>query len=165
MGLRKNTIDLSDELHRSSVHGSQKLRWIKPGSISEMQIPNSSMNSYLEKLIGKKLENVNTGISQTYALGVPSSKENSLTLIFTTIFFEDYILGVYNRHEIISHDYSSIADLIGLRVTDAHETKNFADIIFTQSTILRIDLRDEAFIGPEALTLSGTDGRTIVVWN
>ena len=73
------------------------------------------------------------------------------------------ILSVYNRHS-CSPEGVSIADLKGSMVTRVHESKDSVVLEFLPRGDLYVDLRQEAYLGPEAMTLH-VKGEPVVVWN
>ncbi|MGD0959772.1 MAG: hypothetical protein ABSB19_08200 [Methylomonas sp.] len=73
-------------------------------------------------------------------------------------------LAIYNNFEINGLKKSDANNLIGIMLTDVYEDKNTIILNFENDVSLQIDLRDEAYTGPEALEL-WVPGKPIVVWN
>jgi len=79
--------------------------------------------------------------------------------------FEDGTsLAIYNKHELVGFVLRDMPSLIGNIVTDVHEGADTTTITFENNWALRIDMRDEAYIGPEAMQLR-VPGKPIVIWN
>jgi hypothetical protein len=122
------------------------------------------MSSYLEKLIQKTVTSSNMGTSTTYGINFPKNDPNfSRTEIELTIIFEDYALNIYNPLTILPSD-KELLDFIGLKLIVARETKDEAELIFDNGYKIIIDLRDDAYFGPEAMSLVGP-GNFLAVWN
>lgn len=81
------------------------------------------------------------------------------------IIFENGIsLTVYNRYVLeglVLRDSQLLIDKI---VTHVDEEMDFITIRFDNNCALRIDMRDEAYTGPEAMQLR-VPGEPIVVWS
>jgi hypothetical protein len=75
---------------------------------------------------------------------------------------KDVMLTISTEFEI--SDNSNISTLQELKVERVEETENAATLYFSDGRCLRIDLREEAHEGPEALVLH-RPGEPIVVWN
>lgn len=81
------------------------------------------------------------------------------------ISFENGIsLTIYNRYELVGFVLSDIQRLIGNIVTHVDEGVDTITIGFENNWMLRIDMRDDAYTGPEALQLR-VPGEPIVIWN
>ena len=122
------------------------------------------MISHLERLIGKTVTNTGMGTSTTYSIGKSKDDPDDIrTEIELNIFFEDYYLNIYNPITIIPSE-KELLDFTGLSLIATSETKDEAELIFDNSYRIIIDLRDEAYYGPEAMCLSGPDNFW-AVWN
>ena len=75
---------------------------------------------------------------------------------------KDVMLNISTEFEI--SDNSNVSTLQGLKVERVQETQNAATLYFSDGRSLRINLREEARAGPEALVLH-RPGEPIVVWN
>lgn len=73
-------------------------------------------------------------------------------------------LAIYNKYELVGVGGGDGQLLIGKTVTDVDESVDVTTIKFENNTALRIDMRDEAYTGPEALQLR-VPGKPIMVWN
>ncbi|MFA6094294.1 MAG: hypothetical protein WC757_00155 [Candidatus Paceibacterota bacterium] len=83
----------------------------------------------------------------------------------TGISFENRIsLAIYNRYELVGFVLGDIQRLIGNIVTYVDEGVDTITIRFENNWALRIDMRDEAYMGPEAMQLR-VPGEPIVIWN
>jgi hypothetical protein len=74
----------------------------------------------------------------------------------------DYTLNVLNRFELIGID--KLDHVKGLRIEAVLEMKDAISLMLQNSIRIVVDLRDEAYFGPEALVLHGPND-LIVVWN
>lgn len=103
------------------------------------------MGSYLDYLVGSTVKN---------AIQVHD---------YHQLFFEEgAILNVYNDFE-VSGD-GRVSSLEGAKVEEVEDTEVAATLRFSGDKSLRIDLRDAAYSGPEALALR-MPGKPVVVWN
>ncbi len=121
-------------------------------------------NSYLEKLLGKVL--VRTQISTTTTVGITIKKEDLLQQQFSLIYklyFDDYLLIINNPISIIPSNIS-INDLVNNKIIIVNETKDEAELVFENGSKLVVNLREEAFYDPEAMSLMGPNN-FCVVWN
>ncbi len=81
------------------------------------------------------------------------------------ISFENGIsLAIYNRYELVGFVLSDVQRLIGNIVTHVDEGADTTTIRFENNWALQIDMRDEAYTGPEAMQLR-VPGEPIVIWN
>lgn len=74
----------------------------------------------------------------------------------------DYTLNVMNRFELIGID--KLDHVKGLRIEAVLEVEDAITVMLQNSIRIVVDLRDEAYFGPEALVLHGPN-ELIVVWN
>lgn len=74
------------------------------------------------------------------------------------------ILVIYNRFELEGFDLSDASLLRGNEIADVDEDSNVITIRFKNNWALRIDMRDEAYTGPEAMQLR-IPGEPIVIWS
>jgi hypothetical protein len=81
------------------------------------------------------------------------------------ISFENGInLAIYNRYELVGFTIKDTQSLIGNIVTSVDESASIITIRFENNWALQIDMRDEAYTGPEAMQLR-VPGNPIVIWN
>ncbi|HET6994903.1 MAG TPA: hypothetical protein VFI06_07965 [Chitinophagaceae bacterium] len=121
-------------------------------------------NSYLKHLVGKAVTKTQMTTSTTFALeNNKTDKSDPRMEIALGIFFEDFYLEIYNPIEIIPSD-KGLDDFRGLTVVVAKEDNDEAGLIFNNGYKILINMRDEAYYGPEAMYLSGPDN-FFVVWN
>lgn len=73
-------------------------------------------------------------------------------------------LAIYNRCELTGFFLSDAQRLIGVLVTHIDESADTITISFGNSWGLRVDMRDDAYTGPEAMQLC-VPGEPIVIWN
>jgi hypothetical protein len=82
---------------------------------------------------------------------------------YLQLFFEEgSILSIYNEFEL--SDSGDTNSLQGATLKKVEETQDTIALDFSNEQHLRIDLRDEAYRGPEAVVLH-VPGKFIVVWN
>lgn len=122
--------------------------------------------SLLGRLIGQTVltvsDDVATYIPVDAPVGFPESGQAVLTRV---IGFEEYQLSIVNPAHLAGNDGSlELSSLKGKVVSRVEENEHTALIGFNDGLQLVIDLRDESFIGPEAMVLHGPDD-LIVVWN
>lgn len=122
--------------------------------------------SYLKYLVGQTITNIEVDINTVVSLKEKKADQSQQTMsVYTQIYFEEYRLDVYNKTEIIGEINISIKDLVGLKVIDANETDEIAELVLDNGNQFIIDLRDEAYsTDPEAMCLHGPNN-LIVVWN
>ena len=78
------------------------------------------------------------------------------------LFERDIVLTIYNEFKLLNnHDVSSLS---GAKLVKVEEKPEAVILYFSNGTRLHIDLRDEAYNGPEALELR-VPGQPTVVWN
>ena len=118
--------------------------------------------SALKNLEGRLITEVGTEVSITYPLNILG--EDLLECpVFIRI--EDFWINIYNPLIIDGLDKTkSLKQLVNKKVLFVNESSEFIEIHLEDNIILRIDLRDESFTGPEALSLHGPNN-LIVVWN
>ena len=73
-------------------------------------------------------------------------------------------LSVHNACNISGLADGRIEELTGATVERVTESRESAEVVFTDSRTVHVDLRDDAFNGPEAMVLS-VPGEPTVVWN
>ena len=124
--------------------------------------------SYLQKLINKTVLSVDTGISQTYPIKIEKTGDDnspsSVVEMYLQLIFEDYRLHIYNPGILRGNNDQSFKNLEKLKIISIVESEIEISFIFQDGTELRIDLRPEAYSGPEAMCLYGPNN-LVVVWN
>jgi len=78
------------------------------------------------------------------------------------IFEQGIVLSIYNEFRLPNGD--DISSLRGEKLLKAEEKQEEIILHFSNGKSLSIDLRDEAYNGPEALQLN-VPGQLTVVWN
>ncbi|MBK6840598.1 MAG: hypothetical protein IPG90_21705 [Bacteroidetes bacterium] len=119
--------------------------------------------SHLLKLIGKPILDVQTNISQSVALNDSAFQESKIEL-FLQLVFDGYHLNIYNKFELIGLTSLQYLLLKGKTINNIIESKENVVFYLNEGIRFILDLRDDAFIGPEAMCLYGPDN-LIVVWN
>ncbi|MGZ4042735.1 MAG: hypothetical protein ACXVPU_11405 [Bacteroidia bacterium] len=120
--------------------------------------------TYLTKLIGSIIQKVDSSISTIVKIkNNEDDQENVKMIVGIQLSFEEYTLNIYNPAHISFKD-KELKDLIGLKVVMVSETKEEAELCFDDGCKLIINIRDEAYEGPEAMSLYGPNDFW-VVWN
>lgn len=73
-------------------------------------------------------------------------------------------LSIYNRFEVAGITLSDAHTLIGKAVTDVEVGECAITIRFEHRFAIQIDMREDAYTGPEAMQLR-VPGEPIVIWN
>jgi hypothetical protein len=73
-------------------------------------------------------------------------------------------LSIFNTVALTGPVAEDLAAINGKRLLIADESAEKATLRFEDESVIEVDLRDEAFNGPEAMTLH-LPGEPIVVWN
>jgi hypothetical protein len=122
-------------------------------------------DTYLELLVGRAVTGAEYNTSTVAPIDIIKNGDASFikTSISIVVYFEEYRLSIYNNIRIWPPN-KEINDFVGLKVLEAFETKEEAVLKFQHDCKVVIDLRDEAYSGPEAMYLSGPDNFW-VVWN
>lgn len=119
--------------------------------------------SYLKKLIGKTVTGSEIGTSTTYAIGKSQEDPDfERAEIEISIFFDNYFLNIQNPITITPSDKEPL-DFVGLKVIATSETREEGELVFDNGYKIIIDLREEAYNGPEAMNLTGPNN-FFVVW-
>jgi hypothetical protein len=88
-----------------------------------------------------------------------------LTIDDSGVSFENGIsLAIYNKIELMGFTLVDAHILIGKAVVDVEEGKHAITIKFENNFAIQIDMREEAYAGPEAIQLR-VPGKPIVIWN
>ena len=120
--------------------------------------------SYLERLIGKIV--TKTDINTSTAINLGNSNDEPANVKFEIslqLFLEEYLLDIYNPITVIPSD-KELPDFVGLKVVAISDTKEEGELIFDNGYKIVVNMRDEAYYGPEAMCLYGPEN-LIVVWN
>jgi len=73
-------------------------------------------------------------------------------------------LIIYNKYALSGPIYDDGTIVIGSTVNQIDECSEFITICFEDASSIKIDMRDEAYSGPEAMQLN-VPGEPIVIWN
>jgi hypothetical protein len=73
-------------------------------------------------------------------------------------------LAIYNKHKLIGFNHGDAHILIGKTVSDVEMENDTIKIKFEKKLEIQIDMREDAYTGPEALQLRVL-GEPIVIWN
>ena len=119
--------------------------------------------NHLNKLTGKQIIEIGIYPAPYYAINSPDSKSEPLTVITLWINFGEYKLNIGNNYE-LSPEPNNPEALVGQVIQEVIETSDAVKMITTIGVILTIDLRDEAYNGPEAMSLHGPEN-DIEIWN
>ena len=116
---------------------------------------------YLNRLIGKTITNISFGEGVYYALNEKERPPQIVPELFMKI--EDYSLTIANKI-ILGPNVETIDLFLGQKIKNIAETKTEIKITTSEENWFIVDLRDEAYSGPEALCLHGPDN-FFVAWN
>jgi hypothetical protein len=119
--------------------------------------------SQLNKLLGKQIIEIELYPATYYPINTPDSKPEPLTINELWINFGEYKLNIGNNYE-LSPEPNNPEALIGQVIKEVIETREAVKIFTTLEMALTIDLRDEAFNGPEAMSLHGPENY-VKIWN
>lgn len=86
--------------------------------------------------------------------------ENKVTLSFEN----GSLLSIYNSHKLDGFIADNAQDLIGKVILQVEDQLEIATIKFENDWAILVDMRDEAYMGPEAMQLR-VPGEPIVIWN
>ena len=93
-------------------------------------------------------------------------------VVRTAEYVEDYLqfhfqlgssLSIFNRASLSGPAAEDLDTIKGKRLVSVEESKEEAILRFEDGSSVQVDLRDDAFNGPEAMTLH-EPGEPIVVW-
>jgi len=127
----------------------------------------NNKKTFLNSIIGETIKKTNAEISTIIPL--KKNKEDvgdELTLVYSQLYFDNYTLLIYNNYKIICNNNQAIKidELVNSRVLRTNEEKDFVELIFDNNCKLIVDLRDDAYNGPDAMCLKGPND-LFVVWN
>jgi hypothetical protein len=118
---------------------------------------------HLEFLVKRLVADVGTEISTT----IPIMDNNLDKILIETplrISFDLYSLFIYNRWTFTSEISERVEQLKGQELTSIRAVSETLELWFNFADMIKIDMSDNGYIGPEALVLNGPDNLT-VVWN
>jgi hypothetical protein len=116
---------------------------------------------HLLNLIGKIITDISTSQGTYYPLSIKDTPPQVVDEVFITI--EDYRLSISNKIT-LDPNTTDIGSFIGKKIKTVQETHQEIKIINTDNNWIVVDLRDEAYVGPEAMSLNGPNN-LCVVWN
>lgn len=117
----------------------------------------------LKMLIDRVVVNVGTEISTTAPL-MEKDPDKIVIEIPLAISFDTYTLIIYNRWTFVSDASNRVEKLRRQTLKKIQIVSDSLEFWFHTGDILKIDMSDDGFIGPEALELTGPDNFS-VVWN
>lgn len=118
---------------------------------------------YLKLLIDRQVIDVGTEISTTIPI-MDNNPDNILIETPLRISFDIYTLFIYNRWTFLSEKSERVEELKGKELTCVQTVSETLELWFNSADVIKIDMSDNGYIGPEALVLNGPDNLT-VVWN
>jgi hypothetical protein len=118
---------------------------------------------YLKLLIDRQVVDVGTEISTTIPI-MDNNPDNILIETPLRISFDIYTLFIYNRWTFLSEKSERVEELNGKQLTCVQTVSETLELWFNSVDVIKIDMSDNGYIGPEALVLDGPDNLT-VVWN
>jgi hypothetical protein len=123
------------------------------------------MDSHLSLLLGQKIKSVSTELDSTIGLKNDSGdSDNSSMAAFTFVLFENYSLSIYNKHELVNLNEHIFEDIIGEKIISYRENESEVLLGLSNGDFIKVDLSDDAYNGPEAMSLIGPNN-LFVVWN
>jgi hypothetical protein len=117
--------------------------------------------NHLNKLTGKQIIEIELCGAPYYPIDNSDSKPIIVDELW--INFGEYKLNIGNNYE-LSPELDNPEALIGKVIKEVIETNDTVKINTTLGNVLTIDLRDEAFNGPEAMSLHGPENY-LKIWN
>lgn len=116
---------------------------------------------YLNKLIGNTITDISSGQGTYYPLNEPERSPQIVDHLYITI--EDYSLTISNKI-IFGKNIESMNMFLGKTIKEINEANNEIKITTEDDNWFIVDLREEAYVGPEAMSLHGPEN-LLVVWN
>ncbi|HMQ97302.1 MAG TPA: hypothetical protein PKC42_04355 [Candidatus Nanoperiomorbaceae bacterium] len=124
--------------------------------------------SLLQQIVGKEVTGVSDDVAVYVPLDSPEVYPDSGSLTLTRIVrLDQYELQISNPFELKVEGEKSNTDLshlIGKLVKAVEDGAESAIITFSDGSTLTVDLREESYVGPEAMILTGPND-LFVVWN
>lgn len=117
--------------------------------------------SKLKILLNKKIKAVEFNLSSTSGI---NNIDEDLVELYLLIDFGDYFLSIFNNFSLAKNKEKNVKQLVGDILLKVEENNDFIDFTFQSGEILKINMTEEGYIGPEAMCLLGKDGLN-VVWN
>ncbi|GAC1586167.1 MAG: hypothetical protein NVS3B8_00200 [Chitinophagaceae bacterium] len=120
----------------------------------------------LKVLIGKRIISASTEISQLVPMNDfdNTSKEFGLIEIPLNLVFVDYTLFIYNKWTILNSPTKKIDSLKGVALSLIKDNDDTLQLYLDDASIIQVDLSDDGYIGPEAMSLHGPN-HLLIVWN
>jgi hypothetical protein len=115
---------------------------------------------HLDKIKGLVIKNVQQEISTTIPINDPA-EDKILTEIPLALYFDSYNLFIYNTWGIVG-PCKNIYEIIGEKIVDLYMENQDLNLRLTNFLVLKVDLSDNGFIGPESLVLNGPDNFCMV---
>lgn len=116
---------------------------------------------HLNRLVGKTITGISAGEGTYYSLNEKERPPQIVPEIYISI--EDHSLTISNKI-IFKKNTASINIFSGKKIKNIVETKDEIKITTEDENWFVVDLREEAYSGPEAMSLHGPDNFW-VVWN
>ena len=120
------------------------------------------MNNFLSILKTRKLKSVEFNLSSTYGIK-DLEQDNSKIELLLFLEFEICSLSIYNEFELIG-SRKVVGELAGEILFDVIEGIESIDFVFGNGDIIRVNMTEEGYRGPEAMHLLCENGIR-VVWN
>jgi hypothetical protein len=117
--------------------------------------------THLDKIKGLAIRSSQQEISTTIPINDPA-EDKILTEIPLALYFDCYSLFIYNSWSILG-SCRNISDLSGEKIVEIFMQSQDLNLRLSNSLIIKIDMSDRGFIGPESLVLNGPDN-SFVVW-
>jgi hypothetical protein len=115
---------------------------------------------HLDKIMGLVITTVQQEIGTTIPINDPA-EEKKLTEIPLALYFDSYNLFIYNAWSIVG-PCENISEIIGEKIIDLYIENQDLNLRLSHSLVIKVDLSDNGFIGPESLVLNGPDNFCMV---
>src|SRR5580698_11109273 len=110
---------------------------------------------HLDKIKGLVIKTIQQEISTTIPINDPA-EDKILTEIPLALYFDNYNLFIYNIWSIVG-PCKNISEIIGEKIIDLYMEKQVLNLRLNHFLVIKVDLSDNGFIGPESLVLNGPD--------
>ena len=114
----------------------------------------------LDKIKGLVIKAVQQEISTTIPINDPA-EDKILTEIPLALYFDSYNLFIYNTWSIVG-PCKNISEIIGKKIIDLYMENQDLHLRLNHFLVIKVDLSDNGFIGPESLVLNGPDNFCMV---
>jgi len=118
-------------------------------------------SNYLNILVGQTIKSVYKGVDTIIPLrGSKTGETKTIHPNYVQLHSHSYTLNIYNDYQILPH--STLEELVGSTIISAEESKEEAVLLMDNGKHIKVSLKDEAYYGPEAMSLHGPDSLCVV---